>query len=68
MGSVVVASPTPFAASSTPSHGLAVVASPNIPVVYHRNFSIQPVGTTTYYAKPYPYRLMVVLFSWVVAP
>jgi hypothetical protein len=23
-------------------------------------------GSTTYYTKPYPYRLMVVLFSWVV--
>jgi hypothetical protein len=25
-------------------------------------------GSTTYYTRPYPYRLMVVLFSWVVAP
>jgi hypothetical protein len=24
--------------------------------------------STTYYARPYPYRLMVVLFSWVAAP
>jgi hypothetical protein len=26
------------------------------------------LGSTTYYAMPYPYRLMVVLFSWEVAP
>jgi hypothetical protein len=26
------------------------------------------LGSTTYYTRPYPYRLMVVLFSWVVAP
>jgi hypothetical protein len=26
------------------------------------------LDSTTYYARPYPYRLMVVLFSWVVAP
>jgi hypothetical protein len=41
--------------------------------VCHLSFPAQPVGTarldsTTYYARPYPYRLMVVLFSWVVAP
>jgi hypothetical protein len=24
------------------------------------------LGSTTYYTRPYPYRLMVVLFSWVV--
>jgi hypothetical protein len=35
--------------------------------------SAPPVGTprlvsTTYYARPYPYRLMVILFSWVAAP
>jgi hypothetical protein len=23
------------------------------------------LGSTTYYTRPYPYRLMVVLFSWV---
>jgi hypothetical protein len=26
------------------------------------------LGSTTYYTRLYPYRLMVVLFSWVVAP
>jgi hypothetical protein len=26
------------------------------------------VVSTTYYAKPYPYKLMVVLLSWVAAP
>jgi hypothetical protein len=26
------------------------------------------LGSTTYYTRSYPYRLMVVLFSWVVAP
>jgi hypothetical protein len=26
------------------------------------------LGSATYYTRPYPYRLMVVLFSWVVAP
>jgi hypothetical protein len=26
------------------------------------------LGSTTYYIRPYPYRLMVVLFSWVVTP
>jgi hypothetical protein len=26
------------------------------------------VGSTTYYTRSYTYRLMVVLFSWVVAP
>jgi hypothetical protein len=26
------------------------------------------LGSTTYYTRPYPYRLMVVLFSWVVVP
>jgi hypothetical protein len=26
------------------------------------------LGSTTYYARPYPYRLMVILFLWVVAP
>jgi hypothetical protein len=26
------------------------------------------LGSTTYYTRPYPYRLMVVLFSWVVTP
>jgi hypothetical protein len=26
------------------------------------------LGSATYYAMPYPYRLMVVLFSWGVAP
>jgi hypothetical protein len=56
-----------------PSHGSAITASPNIPAGRHLSFPAQPVGTprldsTTYYARPYPYRLMVVLFSWVVAP
>jgi hypothetical protein len=41
--------------------------------LYHRSFRTQSVGTprldsTTYYSRPYPYRLMVVLFSWVVTP
>jgi hypothetical protein len=40
---------------------------------YHRSFPAQPVDTprlnsTTYYARSYPYKLIVVLFSWVVAP
>jgi hypothetical protein len=26
------------------------------------------LDSTTYYTRPYPYRLIVVLFSWVVAP
>jgi hypothetical protein len=26
------------------------------------------LGSTTYYIRPYPYRFMVVLFLWVVAP
>jgi hypothetical protein len=26
------------------------------------------LDSTTYYTRPYPYRLMVVLFSWVVDP
>jgi hypothetical protein len=26
------------------------------------------LGSATYYTRPYPYRLMVVLFSWVVTP
>jgi hypothetical protein len=44
-----------------------------IPVVCHLSFPAQLVGTprldsTIYYARPYPYRLMVVLFLWVVAP
>jgi hypothetical protein len=26
------------------------------------------LDSITYYVRPYPYRLMVVLFSWVVAP
>jgi hypothetical protein len=26
------------------------------------------LGSTTYYTRPYPYRLMVILFLWVVAP
>jgi hypothetical protein len=26
------------------------------------------LGSTTYYTRSYPYRLMVVLFSWVVTP
>jgi hypothetical protein len=26
------------------------------------------LGSTTYYTRPYPYKPMVVLFSWVVAP
>jgi hypothetical protein len=26
------------------------------------------LGSSTYYTRPYPYRLMVVLFSWLVAP
>jgi hypothetical protein len=26
------------------------------------------LGSSTYYTRPYPYRLMVVLFSWVVSP
>jgi hypothetical protein len=26
------------------------------------------LDSTTYYTRPYSYRLMVVLFSWVVAP
>ena len=57
----------------TPSHGSAIAASPNIPAICHRSFPAQPVGTprldsTTYYVRSYPYRLMVVLFSWVVAP
>jgi hypothetical protein len=35
--------------------------------------SAPPVGmprlvSTTYYARPYQYRLVVVLFSWVTAP
>jgi hypothetical protein len=56
----------------TSSHGSAIAASLNIPAVCHLSFPAQPVGTprldsTTYYARPYPYRLMVVLFSWVVA-
>jgi hypothetical protein len=51
----------------TPSHGSAIVASPNILAVCHRSFPAQPVGTprvdsTRYYVRPYPYRLMVVLF------
>jgi hypothetical protein len=25
------------------------------------------LNSITYYARPYPYRLMVALFSWVVA-
>jgi hypothetical protein len=46
---------------------------PPYPAVCHRSFPAQPVGTprldsTMYYPRPYPYRLMVVLFSWVVAP
>jgi hypothetical protein len=62
-----------IAASPTPSHGSAIAASPNIPAVCHHSFPAQPVGTprldsNTYYARPYPCRLMVVLFSWVVAP
>jgi hypothetical protein len=62
-----------IAALPTPSHDYTIVASPNIPAVCHLSFSAQPVGTprldsTTYYARPYPYKLMVVLFSWVVAP
>jgi hypothetical protein len=62
-----------IAALPTPSHGSAIAASPNIPTVCYRSFPAQPVGTprldsSTYYARPYPYRLMVVLFSWVVAP
>jgi hypothetical protein len=66
MGSAIAASPTP-------SHGSAITASPNIPAVCYHSFPAQPVGTprldsTTYYARPYPYRLMVVLFSWVIAP
>jgi hypothetical protein len=62
-----------IAALPTPSHCSAIAASLNIPTVCHLSFPAQPVGTprldsTTYYARPYPYRLMVVLFSWVVAP
>jgi hypothetical protein len=62
MGLSIVASPIPL-------HDSAIAASPNIPVVCHHNFPAQPVGTprlasTTYYVRPYPYRLMVVLFSW----
>jgi hypothetical protein len=62
-----------IAASPTPSHGSAITTSLNIQVVCHHSFPAQPVGTprldsTTYYARPYPCRLMVVLFSWVVAP
>jgi hypothetical protein len=50
-----------------------IIASPNIPAVLPSQLRAQLVGTprldsTTYYAKPYPYRLMVVMFSWVVAP
>jgi hypothetical protein len=46
---------------------------PTKPRVCHRSFPTQPVCTPrldsiTYYARPYPYRLMIVLFSWVVAP
>jgi hypothetical protein len=57
----------------TPSHCSTIVASLNIPAVCHRSFPAQLVGmprldSTMYYARPYPYRLMVVLFSWVVAP
>jgi hypothetical protein len=62
-----------IAALPTPSHGSANATSSNIPAVCHRSFPAQPVGTprldsTTYYARPYQYRLMVVLFSWVVTP
>jgi hypothetical protein len=62
-----------IAAFPTPSHGSAIAASPNIPAVCHLSFPAQPVGTprldsTTYYVRPYPYRLMIALFSWVVAP
>jgi hypothetical protein len=62
-----------IAALPTPSHGSAIVASPNILAVCHLSFPAQPVGTlrldsTTYYVRPYPYRLMVALFSWLVAP
>jgi hypothetical protein len=34
-----------IAALSTPSHGSAIAASPNIPAVCHRSFPAQPVGT-----------------------
>jgi hypothetical protein len=58
MGSAVTA-------SSTPSHGSAIAASPNIPVVWHRSFPAQLIGTprlvsTAYYVRSYPYRL-----SWL---
>jgi hypothetical protein len=44
-----------------------------LPRFCHLNFPAQPVGmprldSTTYYTMSYPYRLMVVLFSWVVTP
>jgi hypothetical protein len=57
----------------TLSHGSAITTSLNIPAVSYRSFPAQPVGTprlesTIYYVKPYPYRLIVVLFLWVVAP
>jgi hypothetical protein len=29
---------------------------------------MQRLDSTTYYVRPYPYRLMVALFSWVVGP
>ncbi len=34
----------------------------------HTNDWYAKLGSATYYSRPYPYRLMVVLFSWVVAP
>jgi hypothetical protein len=57
----------------TPSHGSAIRASLNIPAVCHRSFPAHRVGTprlasTTYHTRPYPCRLVVVLFSWVVIP
>jgi hypothetical protein len=61
-----------IAALPTSSHGSAIAASPNISAVWHLSFPAQPVGTprldsTIYYVRPCSYRLMIVLFSWVVA-
>jgi hypothetical protein len=58
MGSAVATLPTP-------SHGSAIIVSPNIPAVCHHSFPTQPVGTprlasTTYYSRSYPYML-----SWL---
>jgi hypothetical protein len=69
-----------FTGGVSPDHPgppLAPCASQESPLPYplipnqtdpKRVHSIRKLGSTTYYIRSYPYRLMVVLFSWVVAP